>query len=416
MHAFARPAVQVALALVLAMPTGAALAQGSATGVSGQQASGTPAAESRFAAKSDRKKSPRQRTAPAKSKTKAQPLQRALFSEKEQERASIPGIPDARFWGNDAPTFLAALGPAKGPWLALSGGGEGGAFGAGILAGWAATGGRPDFALITGVSTGGLIAPFTFAGGKYDKELRESATSITAADVFELGGTPESLLDTWPLKALIAKRITPELLADIAVQHRNGRRLFVVTTNLDAGRPVVWNMGAIASRGSEAALKLFRDVLLASSGIPGVFPPVQIEVEADGRRFQEMHGDGTINAPFFVAPEPMLAGKGMSPLAGQEINVIVNGKLNSEFRVIDRDRLSILGRSISLALDFGMRAVIARVNAAAARNDVRVSFAYIDPAFDHPWSGLFDAKYMQALFDRGFELGKSGKPFRNDAP
>jgi hypothetical protein len=261
-----------------------------------------------------------------------------------------------------------------------------------------------------------LIAPFTFAGAKYDRQLRDHVISITAADVFEFGGTPESLLDTWPLKDTVTKRITPALLADIAVQHRNGRRLFVVTTNLDAGRPVVWNMGAIASAGNEAALKLFRDVLLASSSIPGVFPPVQIAVEANGRKFSEMHGDGTINAPFFAVPEPMLAGAAMAPLAGRDIYVIVNGQLNTEFRVIDRDRLSILGRSIGLALDFGLRTLIARVHAAAKRNGVAFKVAYVDPTFDFPWSGMFDSKYMQALFDRGYARAKSGTVFRNDLP
>jgi hypothetical protein len=409
MRAFAGSVFRFALALAVALPAQAALAQGG--GVAAQHASGAPATR---LAEQARKKAPQKRTAPVQ--PKAKPLERTPFTAEEQKRAVIPGIPDARFWGDEGAAFSATLGPKKGPWLALSGGGEGGAFGAGMLAGWSASGKRPDFALITGVSTGALIAPFAFAGVKYDKDLRESATGITAADVFELGGTPESLLDTWPLRSLIAKRITPELLADIAEQHRNGRRLFVVTTNLDAGRPVAWNVGAIATVGGERALKLIRDVLLASSSIPGIFPPVQIEVEADGRKFSEMHGDGTINAPFFIAPEPMLAGKGLAPFSGQEIYIVINGKLDSEFRVIERDRLSVLGRSISLALDFGIRSMTARVHHAAMRNGLQFNIAYVDPSFDHPWRGLFDAKYMQALFDHGFERAKNGAPFRNEAP
>jgi hypothetical protein len=406
MDAFARAATGLALTLLLAMP--AAFAQGTARDAT--------VAQAQIAQKSDRKKTPRKSAQPSQSKAKAQPPQRASFSAEDQARATVPGIPDARFWGDETAAFMAALGPAKGPLLALSGGGEGGAFGAGILAGLTDSGKRPEFAAITGVSTGALIAPFTFAGAKYDRQLRDHVISITAADVFEFGGTPESLLDTWPLKDTVTKRITPALLADIAVQHRNGRRLFVVTTNLDAGRPVVWNMGAIASAGNEAALKLFRDVLLASSSIPGVFPPVQIAVEANGRKFSEMHGDGTINAPFFAVPEPMLAGAAMAPLAGRDIYVIVNGQLNTEFRVIDRDRLSILGRSIGLALDFGLRTLIARVHAAAKRNGVAFKVAYVDPTFDFPWSGMFDSKYMQALFDRGYARAKSGTVFRNDLP
>ena len=122
--------------------------------------------------------------------------------------------------------------------------------------------------------------------------LRDAYTTITAADIFELGGKGESFFDTWPLRDLIAKRVTPELLNDVAAEHRRGRRLLVVTTNLDAERPVAWNMGAIAAKGGDKALKLFRDILLAASSIPGAFPPVLIEVEAGGRKFQEMHADG----------------------------------------------------------------------------------------------------------------------------
>ncbi len=156
------------------------------------------------------------------------------------------------------------------------------------------------------LSIGALIAPYAFLGPRYDEELRKNFTEITAADVFEDKATPESLLDTWPLKRLIEKRVTAEMLAAIAAEHSKGRRLLVATTNLDAGRRVIWNMGAIAARGDEKALKLFRDILLASSSIPGFFPPVAIEVEANGKKFQEMHLDGTITAPFFVAPESML--------------------------------------------------------------------------------------------------------------
>src|SRR5690606_15286994 len=124
------------------------------------------------------------------------------------------------------------------PWLVLSTGGEDGAYGAGVLAGWGATGKRPEFSVITGVSTGALMAPFIFAGAKYDDQLRAAYTTVNAIDIFEIGGKGESLLDTWPLKDLMAKQVTKELLTDIAAEHKRGRRLFVLTTNLDAGRPV----------------------------------------------------------------------------------------------------------------------------------------------------------------------------------
>src|SRR5579862_9879191 len=221
---------------------------------------------------------------------------RIPFTAADEAAAAIPNMPDARFWADSVPDFTAALPPQPGPWLALSSGGADGAFGAGLLNGLSEAGHRPDYAVVTGVSTGALMAPFAFAGPRYDDALRAAYTKITAADVFEIGSTGESFVDSWPLKDLIAKQITPALLADIAAAHKSGRRLFVVTTNLDAERSVVWNMGAIAvhaadKNGGDAALKLFRDVLLASSAIPGGFPPVLIDVEANGKTFQEMHVD-----------------------------------------------------------------------------------------------------------------------------
>jgi len=201
------------------------------------------------------------------------PPPRATFNADDVIGATIPGIPDARFLADSAQDFLRAA-PRRGPWLVLSAGGEDGAYGSGLLNGWTQFGSRPDFAAVTGVSSGALMAPFAFAGPRYDHVLREVYTTVTAADVFEAGGTGESLLDTWPLKDFIAKYVTNDQLADIAIQHRGGRRLFIVTTDLDLGRRITWNMGAIALAGDEAALKLFRAVLPASASIPGEFPPV----------------------------------------------------------------------------------------------------------------------------------------------
>ena len=175
-----------------------------------------------------------------------------------------------------------------------------------LLSGWTASGKRPEFSVVTGVSTGALMASYAFLGSRYDDQLREFFSSTPAADVFEAGATPESLLNTWPLREVIAKRVTAKLLADIAGEHARGRRLFVLTTNLDSERFVVWNMGAIATAGDEEVLKLFRDVLVAATSVPGMFPPGYVEVEANGKRFQEMHADGGIGTQFFVAPEAML--------------------------------------------------------------------------------------------------------------
>lgn len=335
--------------------------------------------------------------------------ERAPFTEHDQAVAAIPGMPDARFYANDTEAFSRALPTAKGPWLALSGGGDDGAFGAGLLAGWSAAGTRPDFAIVTGASTGALMAPFVFLGPDYDDAIRHNYTDVTSADVFELRSTGDGMFDTWPLKETIAKQVTPELLKKIAAQHEAGRRLFVVTTNLDAGRTVVWNMGAIAAHGGDEALQLFRSVLLASSSIPGIFPPVMLNVDADGRTVQEMHADGTINGPFYVAPDEMLAGE--TPLPASQLYVVANTKLAPSFDQTKRDTVSVLGRSISLAMKSSLRMQIARIQQAAKRAGVPVSIASVDPNFDKTSRGPFDNVYMSALFEAGVKQGQSGEPF-----
>ena len=203
--------------------------------------------------------------------------------------------------------------------------------------GLSAAGKRPDFAVVTGVSSGALMAPFVFAGARYDEALRDEAyTKITAADVFEAGGSSESFVNSWPLRDFIAKQITPALIADIAAEHRRGRRLFVVTTDLDAERSMVWNMGAIAAHGGDDALKLFRKVLLASASVPGGFPPVLIDVEADGRKFAEMHVDGGLGGQFFVAPQALMATTSDYHLPATQLYVVVNTGPERDFQVVDR--------------------------------------------------------------------------------
>jgi predicted acylesterase/phospholipase RssA len=194
----------------------------------------------------------------------------------QRERATL-GISDK-----------APLPPAY--FLAVSGGGDNGAFGSGLLNGWSATGTRPQFKMVTGVSTGALIAPFAFLGPAYDAQLREVYTTMTPDRVFRQRGYPAALFDdamadTSPLAMLIAKYANQDLLDAIAAEYRKGRLLMIGTTNLDAQRPVIWNIGAIAA-----------------SGRPGAFQPAMIDVEVDGVEFQEMHVDGGAISQLFLYP------------------------------------------------------------------------------------------------------------------
>lgn len=179
-------------------------------------------------------------------------------------------------------TELAAAGRADSippaHFLAISGGGAEGAYGAGILCGWTATGTRPEFKVVTGISTGALTAPFAFLGSGYDDKLRKVYTSVTTAEIARKRGIlaaiyDDALMDTVPLRKLLASLVDEQMMRDIAAEYAKGRILMVATTNLDANRGVIWNIGAIAQTGKPEALELIHDILIASAAIPAAFPP-----------------------------------------------------------------------------------------------------------------------------------------------
>jgi Patatin-like phospholipase len=346
----------------------------------------------------------------------AKPIERTPYEEQDREAAIIPGLPGVRFWADSFGAFADALPPDKGPWLILSSGGSSGAYGAGVLVGLSQAGKRPEFSVVTGVSIGAVMAPYAFLGAKYDDQLRDSFLNLTSADVFEDAVRADSLVDTWPLKNSLAKRVTPEVLADIAAEHRKGRRLFVVTADLDSSRAVIWNMGAIAAHGSEAALNLFRQVLLAASAIPGVFPPVYIDVEAQGRKFQEMHADGGVFGPFFVAPPSWLIEAASAQLPADKLYVIIHSKLVPEFELTGAEKIFILGRTISAAVKAGAQAELALLSTAAKRDGIELNVAYVDGSFRQPAQTAFDQKQMTALFNLGLEQAKNGTAFRTQNP
>lgn len=227
----------------------------------------------------------------------------------EQNDVSVLGLKDVRYWGDEVTPQMIANGlesyrrerayatttghPEPLPpayYLAISGGGENGAFGAGLLAGWTATGTRPTFKLVTGISTGALTAPFAFLGPTYDPELRAIYTQISPKDVLEQrwvisGLLGDAMATNQPLFHTIQRFVTPELLQAIVQEYERGRILLIATTDLDAGRPVIWDVGKIAASGRPGAVTLIQRILLASAAIPVAFPPVMIDVEADGKQY-----------------------------------------------------------------------------------------------------------------------------------
>ncbi|GEP11464.1 hypothetical protein MGN01_33090 [Methylobacterium gnaphalii] len=352
--------------------------------------------------------------------------ERTPFTAQETATAKPEGLPGPlRFFGDDPAAFRTVIGEAKAahdPWLVISGGGENGAFAAGILSGWSQAGDRPAFGVITGVSTGALIAPFAFVGSEADAALKQNYTKITAADVFEFGGTNAALTDTWPLKERIEKSVTPDLLKAIAAEHAKGRRLLVATTQVETERPVVWDMGEIATLASgadgrqygEKALKLFREIVLASTAVPGVFPPVMIDaVTEGGKRIQEMHDDGGSLAPYYLAPAATLTGApdGGSPLPASTVYLVINNKLTPEFGLVPRTVLGVLSGTVSAAIKAQTQSALAITRAYAARTHLDLRVAEIDARFDKTSPGPFDPKYMKALFEHGEALAKAGKAF-----
>lgn len=232
--------------------------------------------------------------------------------------------------------------------LALSGGSIYGAFGAGFMDGWTQSGTRPIFKVVTGISTGAAIAPFAFIGQEYDSVLKMMFTTTNTDDIYAYRGLSilwsDSLLNSAPLAKLIEKYFTHNVLEAVAQAHRQGRRLYVGTTNLDEDRMVVWNMGAIANSGHPNALDLFRKVILASSSIPAVFPPVFINVEVDGKTYDEMHVDGGIKAELFLTAATVNIAEIRKQLRSQgasrtktKIFIIRNAAVNPSSRPIPRN-------------------------------------------------------------------------------
>jgi len=308
-------------------------------------------------------------------------------------------------------------------YLALSGGGGDGAYGAGILNGWTESGKRPEFSLVSGVSTGALIAPFAFVGPEYDAVLKDIYTSGVASTLVQSPSVANVLFGSGlfgdgRLRGLVRRYVTPDLLASIAAQHAKGRRLLVVTTNLDSQRAVIWNMGAIAANGGPNALDLFADVLTASASIPAVFPPQFVDVQAEGRAFQEMHVDGSVVTPVFTLPQSFLLRDGRFKAgAKSDIYVIINGRLEPEFDLAQNNTLSIVERSFTTASRARSRATMATTYAFTRANGIGFNLTYIDESAPNTTAAKgFDTGYMRSLYESGYEAGRTGTFWRRNVP
>lgn len=358
--------------------------------------------------------------------------------------ATVMGIPNERFFpafgiaGLEA-EFAAALRRqmrlegarsvdrlAAWQMLAVSGGGENGAFGAGLLCGWSTAGSRPTFDLVTGVSTGALTAPFAFLGTAYDGQLRSVYTDITLDRVLRKRSLlaalfDDALADNAPLFGLISQYVDEPMMAAIAEAYAEGRLLLVATTDLDAQQPVIWNVGAIAASGHPRAIDVIRRVLLASAAIPGAFPPTMIDVTVDGEKRQEMHVDGGAFTQAFLYPTALTVQRRQRMRAGQEVLavnafIIRNGRLDPQWGDVERRTLGIAGRAIDTMITASGYNDVVRMYDNALRDGVGYRLAYIGRGFNEVPPAPFDRTYMRALFDYAYRQAVRGYDWARKPP
>jgi hypothetical protein len=290
--------------------------------------------------------------------------------------------------------------------LVLSGGGAGGAFGAGALVGLSRRGTRPDFQIVTGVSAGALIAPLAFLGQDWDSQLAEAFSGAPTRHLMRahwLGALfGDSIYQGEPLVQLVDRYVTDELLRAVARESQRGRLLLVATTDLDSEQTVFWNLGLIAEQGGAKAKRLFRDVLIASASIPGVFPPVMIRVEQAGRTFEEMHVDGSAMASLIFMPDvAAILPNPLEPLRNGHLYVLVNGPLRTPAATTRDQTFSILKRSAVASLQGGTRAAIEIAYSVAQRHQMSIAVTDIPDVYPFGGSLEFDISKMRALFDYG---------------
>jgi Patatin-like phospholipase len=360
-------------------------------------------------------------------------------------KATVLGLPNERFFpafGTEAlyKEVFAAVGrrqrmlglapnqlPPDMQILAVSGGGENGAFGAGLLCGWTEAGTRPVFELVTGVSTGALTAPFAFIGSSGDAQLRTVYTELKPADVMISRGLisgalfHDAMADNSPLYKTISRYLTPDMQAALAKSYAEGRLLLIGTSDLDAQSPVIWNIGAIAASDHPRALDTIRRVLLASAAIPGAFPPTMFDVTVDGVAYQEMHVDGGAFTQAFLYPASMTQGRRERMRQGKpviDINayVIRNARLDPDWASVERRTFGIASRAISTMIASSGYNDVVRMYNTSQQDGVGYHLAYIGRDFTMQLPEPFDPGYMRALFDYGYQQARHGYDWKNKPP
>ena len=312
----------------------------------------------------------------------------------------------------------------KHAYLAISGGGENGAFAGGLLLGWSEAGDRPNFMAVTGISAGALIAPFAFLGTEYDAKLREVLDELRPDAVFKARRTlkglrSDAMASTEPMQRLIETYIDQEMMERIAEEHRTGRTLYIGTANLDSMRPVIWRISAIANSGHPRALELIQKVLLASASIPGAFPPVLIEVQVGDEQFDELHVDGGAASQVFLYPAGLDWDAVLQKLQVQgrpKVYVIRNSRFDPMYKEVDNKLFSIAGRSIESLVRTQGIGDLNRIYLETCRDGLDFNLAFIPTDFEDRSKAEFDPEYMKKLSTMAFERAKAGYPWHKLPP
>lgn len=331
---------------------------------------------------------------------------------------------------NSAASSESPVGTPSGPQyqiLALSGGAVYGAYSAGVLNGWTQSGRRPNFDVVTGISTGGLISTFAFLGPRYDRDLCELYTNIRSDDIYRKRPTiallwSDAAASSKPLQSIIDDRIDCDVLTQVAAAHAQGRRLYVGTTNLDQKQLVIWDMGAIASSGRPNALQLYRTVILASASVPGFFPPVTIDVTVNGQSFQEMHVDGAATSQVFFPGNELRTDRealrrGEKPLNGSNVYVILAGKLYADPECVDPQVKAIAPAALSSLTYAQTREDMIRIWSVCNLMGIRYHSSSLPQQVPAAKDSLtFDPTEMRAFYQCGVSAGMNPNSWRRTPP
>lgn len=333
--------------------------------------------------------------------------------------ATIHADQRLRYWGDDNEFARIQAQVAPGPdgdvdYLTLSGGGINGAYGASFLVGWTDKGGRPEFEVVTGISVGAMIAPMAFLGSDYDARLRTVFSSLTQKDnsaganfLGALFGAP-SVMSNVPVLDAIRTLVDTQALNAIGVEHKQGRRLYVGTTNLNAQRPMIWDIGAIAISNLPNRLELVHQIILASTAVPGVFPPVMLDVAAQGMSFDELHVDGGVTEQVLLMPGGYEAFvKNRSGV--QKLYVIFNGVVAPSPATVQISSMSLLERAVPTLLKYLGRSNLEQLDNAARKAGLAFRLTAIPADFPESTSVFGSPQWLSALYQYGYQAGRNGR-------